>query len=259
MAHPLDGARAKLTRAEGLINELELAHNEFMARRPYALDEALDPETSEWVVRLRVREEPPLQWSVVIGDAIHNLRSALDHLAWQLVLLNGAEPSVRTQFPIYDDEAAFGTDHARRLYEGMSEADIETIRSVQPFRQPAGEELHFLKVLQELSNIDKHRVVHTTLVERQQVQFRIEGGAGFLGMGEMRISGGPMEDGSELVTIAVVVDRPDPDIRVEAELALGVAFADEELSVYAEHVLGVLIEVHEFVTGVFDAFEPRFA
>jgi len=39
-------------------------------------------------------------WGAQIGEVAHSLRSALDHLAWQLVIAAGNSPNNRTQFPI---------------------------------------------------------------------------------------------------------------------------------------------------------------
>jgi hypothetical protein len=36
------------------------------------------------------------QWSDLVADCAHNLRSALDHLACQLVIANGHSPTSRT-------------------------------------------------------------------------------------------------------------------------------------------------------------------
>jgi hypothetical protein len=38
--------------------------------------------------------------NTLIGEFLHNTRSSLDHLAWQLVLSNSGEPSLATCFPI---------------------------------------------------------------------------------------------------------------------------------------------------------------
>jgi hypothetical protein len=42
----------------------------------------------------------PLEVSIATGDAIHNLHSALDHLAWALVESNGGTPTDQTEFPL---------------------------------------------------------------------------------------------------------------------------------------------------------------
>lgn len=80
-------------------DELWASLNGSLEQGPYQSEGAFDANTSEWVVRFCVLEAPPLKWGVLIGDVVHNLRSALDHLAWQLVLRNGGESSWRTQFP----------------------------------------------------------------------------------------------------------------------------------------------------------------
>ena len=58
-----------------------------------------DPNTGDQVFKFRVRAPIPVDLSLVIGDAVHNLRSALDHLAWQLVLANGQTPTTQTAYP----------------------------------------------------------------------------------------------------------------------------------------------------------------
>jgi hypothetical protein len=40
--------------------------------------------------------------ALIIGDALHNLRSALDHLYYQVVLACGGKPTKWTIFPIRD-------------------------------------------------------------------------------------------------------------------------------------------------------------
>src|SRR5919199_1097563 len=51
-----------------------------------------DDGRSEYVFRFgRVPAVPPVL-SAIIGDAIHNLRVSLDHLAWQLVIATGGTP-----------------------------------------------------------------------------------------------------------------------------------------------------------------------
>jgi hypothetical protein len=48
----------------------------------------------------KVNHPPPLPLSVLLGVFLHNLRSSLDHIAWQLVLDNGGTPVKKTSFQI---------------------------------------------------------------------------------------------------------------------------------------------------------------
>ena len=54
-------------------------------------------------------------WGVLIGEILHNLRSALDHLIWQLVILEtGAPPTTtKTAFPIFETAAGYKSREAR--------------------------------------------------------------------------------------------------------------------------------------------------
>ena len=258
MPHPLDGIHVKLARAEELWNELGASLAQFLEGAPYRSEGAFDAETSEWVVRFRLDEEPPLRWGILIGDVVHNLRSALDHLAWQLVLVNGCEPTRRTQFPIYCDEARF-SGRGQAQIAGMADEDKATIEELQPFRQRSERERpHELMVLQYLSNVDKHRVVHTTLVQTAGSQFRIFGLEDISGIGQLAPQFGALSDGAELVRIAVVPEGPAPRLSVDAQLEFDVAFADEDSPVYDENVPGVLLELREHVGVLVARFEPRF-
>jgi hypothetical protein len=260
MAHPLDSCRAKLARAEQVWNELGARLIDFLAQEPYRHEGTFDADAEEWVVSFRVLAEPPSEWGVLVGDVVHNLRSALDHLAWQLVLLNNAEPGRRTQFPIFSDGAAYRAQGEAVQAAGMSDADKALIEEFQPFRQPEAEERpHELSVLQHLSNVDKHRVVHTTLVQTAGSQFRIHGLEDVTGIRHIAPQFGPLTDGAELVRIGIVVEGPNPRLTIDADLRLDVAFADEGSPVYNENVPGVLLELREYVSDLVGRFEPRFA
>jgi hypothetical protein len=48
-----------------------------------------------------------VMWAGILGDVVHNWRSALDHLVWQLVLLDtGEDGTPEHQFPIASTGAA---------------------------------------------------------------------------------------------------------------------------------------------------------
>ena len=90
----------------------------------------------------------PIQWSAIAGDCVHNLRSALDYLACQLVRISGNEPTSNTSFPLWRDRS--------RLLHGVRSDILQVIRSVQPYHRGnrIGERLWMLR---QLDNIDKHR------------------------------------------------------------------------------------------------------
>jgi len=92
----------------------------------------------------------------IAGDIIQNHRSAVDHLAYQLVLVNANSPTRDTCFPIGKDLTAYEGTKARCV-KGMRADAKKAIDSVKPYN--GGN--NFLWVLHSLNNIDKHRLVFT--------------------------------------------------------------------------------------------------
>jgi hypothetical protein len=105
------------------------------------------------------------QWSAMVGDCVHNLRSALDHLAWQLVRLSGTDkPPPNINFPIYNHRP--GTRRtwwvpwsnkypAMRIAGHVRPEIFSIIEGIQPFnRTNSGDQL---RLIREINNFDKHR------------------------------------------------------------------------------------------------------
>ena len=81
------------------------------------------------VVRLGEVPELPADFSAVVGDFFHNVRSALDHLAWQLVLRHGLEPTRKTAFPIHLEAPENGV----RVVPGVGDDALAAIDALQPY------------------------------------------------------------------------------------------------------------------------------
>src|SRR6185312_1300434 len=82
MAHPLNGARLKVCRAEEHLQALKESIADYVASVPYELAAEDDGETVNLVLTLISHPDPTI--GAVIGDCLHNLRSALDYLMWEL-------------------------------------------------------------------------------------------------------------------------------------------------------------------------------
>lgn len=130
--HPLDDRRTKLTRADelygGLIKEVEEWHQLGYGR----IETEYRPRRAEYVYIAKIEVPPPLRWGAIIGDCVHNLRSSLDTLMWQLVLLRRGRPLRRTQFPIFERRAAYRA-RAPTMIDGVSRRDRGTLERLQPF------------------------------------------------------------------------------------------------------------------------------
>lgn len=101
------GIDSKFTRSRRLLAELRGEIDAFLAIGAYRVEQIEEP-SGDLVYRSRVDAQPPVEWSVLIGDIVHNARSALDHLAYALVIRDGGTPDEHTYFPITDQATGFG-------------------------------------------------------------------------------------------------------------------------------------------------------
>jgi hypothetical protein len=98
----------------------------------------------------------PMHWPLLAGEAIQNLRAALDHLVYEK---SGGRSS--TSFPIFTDRKEYEEKAPGRL-KGVSEEVRNQIAEFQPFRfMPEDASHHSLAQLSALSNRDKHKVLST--------------------------------------------------------------------------------------------------
>ena len=147
------GVYAKVNRARDAMSSLELdvaAHCEVERRQQVT-------EIRQGAPLPKGSDEPPIlhDFSVRTGEIAYNLRSALDHLVWQLVLANAKTPGLWNAFPICQDEAKYRRAAKGRL-QGLAEQHQEMIKGFQPYRENGGIGAH-LWMLHSVCNIDKHR------------------------------------------------------------------------------------------------------
>jgi len=185
----LGTARAKLRRARKHCNDLE-KHIGVTFDNPEnwaILSAELDPESGQHV--LCITHVPAYnvlveEISLRVGDIVHGLRCALDHLAWQLANTQGPMSDAdarKIQFPIHDDSAKFQSNRTANFYNGRDWAQVEQYR---PFKgingRPdswSGPYIHQLAHLQELSNTDKHRQLSIVLLTSSRfTAIPVEGG-----------------------------------------------------------------------------------
>ena len=159
----------------------------------------------------------PMDFPIRVGEIAYNLRSALDHLVYALVLDNDEEPSKQSEFPIFNEEAAYQREAPRRL-KGVLRDRSGLIEAFQPFRGGIGRHLWMLHLI---CNIDKHRHLnvvntHTSLdarfkegVEPPRLPSRIIGGTALY----YDVQG---TDNEESVEPRVMVDVCFRDSEIEA-------------------------------------------
>lgn len=101
----------------------------------------------------------PADVPLIVGDAIHNLRSALDHLAYRLVSVGKQSPGPfkRIYFPIAKSPIEFEAK-IRDLKKCLTPSAVSALTKVEAFLGGTGEiywHIHRLNI------IDKHRLLLT--------------------------------------------------------------------------------------------------
>lgn len=153
---PFKSSKLKIERANQHIRELESAFGDFLKSNPHRLSIEKDAKGLDVLTLESIRPMPALI-PLVIGDALHNLRSALDHLAYEIVADSGRTPSRSVAFPF-----AKGREE---LVDSLRNGEIETaagatiidliVDTVRPY-QGGNDALY---ALHALDIVDKHHLV----------------------------------------------------------------------------------------------------
>ncbi len=155
---PLAYAMDRVARAKDQIDPIRALSDEYLGKTANAHHGKVYASNNTY--RIEYYPNPPdPRLGTLVGEAVHNLRSALDHLVWEMVLENGGKPNRRTEFPILKVRPGRNSDGTPRMpsASGVSAAALALIDEHQPYRIGEMAEFDALAVLRELSNWDKHR------------------------------------------------------------------------------------------------------
>jgi hypothetical protein len=221
----------------------------------------LDQGRSQLIIRVTAVPKLPLRWSTIVGDAIHNFRCVLDHLAWQLARTNlphGEAPPNTVQFPIIS-EASGWAGQAFRV-AALSDRHQGLVESAQPYHRGvwmgAGPPRNPLEDLRDLSNADKHRfVVVTTYGADISATVRLERLHG-ISLGQVRyLVGLPVGVGTEIamVDVEALPDKNNYEAVLKYEPSTYFAIAG------GADVLRVLEKIDDAVDGILKFFSTEAA
>lgn len=143
---------AKVERAEKHISDFNTAASLFVEAGSYSVTGERDPKTRQPFYYVSEASPVPPRIMVIVGDAIQNLRSALDYLASALVSANRQTPTTVTGFPILKDPKKEELRFLSKV-KGMRQEAIDEIIRQKPYR--GGDAT--LWCLHDFSNADKHR------------------------------------------------------------------------------------------------------
>lgn len=158
MIDPFPGARLKLVRAEQHIEEVRRAVDQFVSASFFKWEKRPAPKDGWTEVVLRFTGAIPDELSVMVGDALHNMRSSLDNMTFALAHRNGVTSRSKLSqvyFPMGQSPAEFDAA-CDKLAPLIGSSASEAIKLLEVYDGGAGASL---KQLGALSNMDKHRLL----------------------------------------------------------------------------------------------------
>lgn len=148
--------RLKIEQAKRHESKMEAELASFWSSKPYEVWTKSEIATRRLIYFAARAEAVPVLLSLIVGDVIHNLRSALDHLAYQLVLLGmkGKTPGHHVYFPIADNAVSYKAIASKNL-KGADLAARKIVDGIKPYKG-ANDTLWFIH---RLDIVDKHRLL----------------------------------------------------------------------------------------------------
>jgi hypothetical protein len=157
--------RDRLGRANEHIEAIKTMLRAYYGSDPYNISGEFDPDAQQIHFNFHGGAvAPPIAISTRAGEALHNLRSSLDHLAWMLVEQDEGTPDENTSFPILRVAPTAnkkGVSPPPHVSGGVSDVAAALMDRAQPYQLGEDYAAHPLWILRELSNLDKHR--HITI------------------------------------------------------------------------------------------------
>ena len=166
----------KLGRAEEHLDTFKTEFQKWSDSEPYVITKKCNSDGSHHGLVIDIMNPPPQdRWSLIAGDCIHNLRSALDTVVYAVAVReSGVSPppnADKLQFPITDCPEAFEVQRKRRI-ASLSVKTQAWIERAQPYNRPHKTNPPLLRILSEFSNSDKHRTLNVALQHASHGRFK---------------------------------------------------------------------------------------
>lgn len=154
MTPVFEASFAKLARARKFIDELKVALDGFISKKPFKAFFIARPDGPS----IRIEWDGiGLEPGAIVGDCVHNLRTALDLMASELARING-ESDAGVYFPFADTEFGVMEMVGRKKFDRCGDDAVRLLVGFAPFK--GGDEM--LRGLHDLDIQDKHRALILT-------------------------------------------------------------------------------------------------
>jgi hypothetical protein len=220
----------KLDRAREHMRSLDTEWRRWREGEPYSFIHEPDTDTSEYVIKVQIFEQPPARFALILGDCVYNIRAALDNLAYELaVAAHKGQPlpmkvADGSAFPICITQRAFRSQRKGKI-GGMVPRAQATIQMLQPYRRWNKGTSDPLWLIDRLSNVDKHRLPHFQLMLPAGAVFT-DGALGVMRSVRREAKSGPVEHGAVMARYVRIADVPDEEMDMHFSPLLSIGFGD---------------------------------
>ena len=258
----------KLARASAQVSALNEAITSWVVANPIvATCELRESRLGFRVTQQEFLQPAPLDyWGLLAGECVHNMRSALDNLAFTLARLSRDPPEKPRgiAFPIYTEKALF-EKNGRKNIDQLPQQAAQLVERLQPFQRDGSPafgtpDKDALVLLQWLSNIDKHQVPSVVLIAPTEIShnfsaaFQSEEDAAENVPPDTTIWAGPLSAGTVLLEYRTKHPLASASGKFEGKAIVAIQTSSEP-----QAIVPVLQALNEYVALVCAQFCPFFA
>jgi hypothetical protein len=255
----INSAKSKLARARKHLKSLKRAISLYASSHPHKLAKAKGKKAK----KLTIPRLPPREICILAGEVVYQMRSALDHLVFDLIKRNPNVGSIdpkwfeHCDFPLRVKLGAGQTPPLPKssfshTLPGISDAAFKFIESVQPY-YGIGAANNALRFLGDLSNIDKHRYLNVAR-GRVRMHRKVTFASGLSGSGHAALDHGaeiPPETGWNESDLPVKMHRSfRPFVTFKEEGILGNA-----ITLPVDYLLDLILDqIETYIVPAFQKF-----
>lgn len=224
------GIQAKIARADQHFRILGSEMAQWTEDRPWGFVKEKHDNGRKYFYRIRLKREIPITWAVLLGEAVHDLRSALEQCVfWLTVDWTGKEVG-GTAFPICTKRSIFlqkarnSSDWSRGsgMYKirGVGPGPQKFIEGLQPYPQRQKFYCFDVRAIHDIWNQDKHRLVHLWGIRLGGEQLRVD--SSIAADCTLSVDRRILHD--HAIALKIVCDHIHPDMEVKGEFMSALAF-----------------------------------
>lgn len=219
-------SQARVNRAQDNIKEFSQLLGEYLEGHPSRIRVDIDAQ-GHGAIRVERREPIPEQLSILLGEALQNLRAGLDNCLYAVAIIDsGSNPppgDSQLQWPIAHSPKEWNANKKRLQH--LSPHLIEALHRIQPF-QAENPGWNCLRILHDLARIDRHRAAH----ELAMIPEKVKGTFDKKTIRDLKINKGPLDDEGIVVTFTKLGDEELTPMMLDLQFEFDIDVRDVEMA-----------------------------